>query len=947
NTSVACWDIGPTIAVQYLTEITFTEAQDCQAGTQTVTISGGLPEQVAGETYTATNLLPANANFVNNTTTHGGDIVIDGLVDGDVVSFDITDNNGCPLAITLAPFQGPEDPGFSYPQYTYCSADADPSATITGDPGTFSSTPGGLSINATTGLIDLDGSTPGTYDITYTTNGGITCVADSTVTLTINETPTVDAVADQNLCVGENTTLVTFTGTPATGVTFDWTSDNTGTGVGAAGSNTIPVFTSQNPSTTIQEISTITVTPSTAQCVGTPTTFDYIVNPLPNIDAGPDASICVGGNATLTASGGNTYTWDQGLGVGNGFNVSPAVQTTYVVTGIDANGCVEDDTIVISVGALIPTISPNDTICIGSNSTITAGGGTTYLWDQGVGAGQTHTVSPVVTTTYTVDVSDALCNGTASVTIVVNPLPTVVTDPDITMCINEDTVISATGAVNYNWDQGLGNGQAHTVAPVVTTTYTVTGTDANGCVNTDQITVTINNLPIIDAGPDQTVCPVEMVTLNGAGGVSYVWDNGVTDGVAFAAPAANTTYTVTGTDANGCVNTDDMTVTISTTPPVDAGPDTTMCIGESFDLVGSGADTYDWDQGLGIGQTHTVSPIVTTQYILTGTTLSGCVGTDTVVVTINDLPIVDAGLDQTVCEGANVTLNGSGAATYVWDNGATDGVSFVGMVSQTYTVTGTDANGCINTSQMDLFVNLWDDSTFTYDASTYCVSGTDPVLNLTGTPGGTFTATPAGLTLDGTTGAITLATSANATYDVTYTTPGVCPTAHTLPITITNTAVADFTFAQYCLNGTDPAPTFINGGTGGVFSAPVGLVIDPITGIVDLDASTPGIHTITNDINIVGCAAVQATFDIEIYDLPTATISGGGTVCQGEPLPDVQFDFTGSGDWTLDYTVDATNSSVVSTNNPYIISGAPDGTYSLVQVTDNNTGCSNTANGSV
>ncbi|MCB0477879.1 MAG: hypothetical protein KDC84_06935, partial [Crocinitomicaceae bacterium] len=69
NTSTACWDIGPTISVQYLSEITFTEAQDCAAGTQTVTLNGGLPEMVAGETYTASNLSPANANFVNNTTT--------------------------------------------------------------------------------------------------------------------------------------------------------------------------------------------------------------------------------------------------------------------------------------------------------------------------------------------------------------------------------------------------------------------------------------------------------------------------------------------------------------------------------------------------------------------------------------------------------------------------------------------------------------------------------------------------------------------------------------------------------------------------------------------------------------------------------------------------------------------------------------------------------------
>ncbi|MEZ4937633.1 MAG: hypothetical protein R2799_08575 [Crocinitomicaceae bacterium] len=107
--------------------------------------------------------------------------------------------------------------------------------------------------------------------------------------------------------------------------------------------------------------------------------------------------------------------------------------------------------------------------------------------------------------------------------------------------------------------------------PEATTTYTVTGTDVNGCVNTAQQTVTVNPLPNIDAGVDQTVCPSEMVTLTGSGGASYVWDNGVTDNVAFTAPASNTIYTVTGTDANGCVNTDQALRTIATSPPVNAG----------------------------------------------------------------------------------------------------------------------------------------------------------------------------------------------------------------------------------------------------------------------------------------------------------------------------------------------------------------------------------------
>lgn len=211
-----------------------------------------------------------------------------------------------------------------------------------------------------------------------------------------------------------------------------------------------------------------------------------------------------------------------------------------------------------------------------------------------------------------------------------------------------------------------------------------------------------------------------------------------------------------------------------------------------------------------------------------------------------------------------------------------------------------------------------------------------------------MTLSPAGLTIDPVTGAITLITSTDGSYDVTYTTNGMCPTSLAIPITITNTAVADFTFDIYCINDSDPVPTFINNGTGGVFSAPAGVVINPVTGSIDLDASTPGTYTITNDINIVGCAAVQATDDITIHELPTATISGGGAVCQGEPLPDVQVDLTGSGDWTFEYNFSNGGNGVVQTTvNPYVFQNALEGTYTLLSVTDNTTGCSNTANGSV
>ena len=250
------------------------------------------------------------------------------------------------------------------------------------------------------------------------------------------------------------------------------------------------------------------------------------------------------------------------------------------------------------------------------------------------------------------------------------------------------------------------DGVSFTASTLGTTIYTVTGTDGNGCVNTDQVAITVNALPTVDAGIDQTVCFGSSVTLSGSGATSYLWDNGVIDGVSFTPTVGTTTYTVTGTDGNGCVNTDQVAVTVNALPTVDAGVDQSVCIGSSVTLSGSGATSYVWDNGVvdGVSFTPTVG---TTNYTVTGTDGNGCVNTDQVAVTVNALPTVDAGVDQSVCIGSSVTLSGSGATSYLWDNGVIDGVSFTASTLGTtiYTVTGTDGNGCVNTDQVAIIVN--------------------------------------------------------------------------------------------------------------------------------------------------------------------------------------------------------------------------------------------------
>jgi hypothetical protein len=257
------------------------------------------------------------------------------------------------------------------------------------------------------------------------------------------------------------------------------------------------------------------------------------------------------------------------------------------------------------------------------------------------------------------------------------------------------------GANTYSWNNSVSNGVSFT--PSVTTTYTVTGTDSNGCSNTDQVVVNVNALPAVNAGLDQTICEETTVTLSGSGATTYSWNNSVTNGVAFT-PSASTTYLVTGTDGNGCSNTDEVDVNVNALPAVNAGLDQTICEGTTVTLSGSGSATYSWNNNVSNGVAFT--PSVSTTYLVTGTDGNGCSNSDEVVVNVNALPAVNAGLDETVCVGQSTTLYGSGADIYSWSNNVSNGVGFLPTTTQEYVVTGTNAStGCSNVDTVSVTVN--------------------------------------------------------------------------------------------------------------------------------------------------------------------------------------------------------------------------------------------------
>ena len=220
-------------------------------------------------------------------------------------------------------------------------------------------------------------------------------------------TPSASAV-----CKGSSYTI-TATATGTGTMTYSWSTGVTST------SNTYVVTPTSTTSYSLTVSSSVTPTITKTASV------TITVNALPTVTVSPSTStVCIGKSATITASGASTYIWSNGATTA-ARTVTPTVATTYFVTGTNANGCKATSSASVAVNA-VPTVtltaSPSS-IVAGVVSTLTASGASTYAWSSGGGSSATQTVSPSVTTLYTVTGTAAnACTGTASATVTVNGL---------------------------------------------------------------------------------------------------------------------------------------------------------------------------------------------------------------------------------------------------------------------------------------------------------------------------------------------------------------------------------------------------------------------------------------------------------------------------------------------------------------------------------------------
>ncbi|MEO0469024.1 MAG: gliding motility-associated C-terminal domain-containing protein [Bacteroidota bacterium] len=556
-----------------------------------------------------------------------------------------------------------------------------------------------------------------TYTLTGTDLNGCTNTDQVTVTPMY-----AVASADVAICIGDTVMISAFGGTG-----YSW--DN-----GASLSDPNVANPMAFPTTTTDYI--VTVTDGNG-CMDTDT-IRVTVNPLPLADAGADQPLCIGDTLQLTATGGTVYQWDIDPSL-SATNISdplafPTASNTYYVSVTDANGCVNNDSVSITVNPLPIIDAGPDLVKCGDIGVLLSGsGGQTYQWTPALGLDDPSLANPTATpdssTTYYVVGTDA--NGCQNIDSAFVRTMYADAGPDVPVCIFDSIQLNASGGITYVWDADPDlinpNGPDPIVFPIADKDFYVTVTDVSGCMDRDTITVTVNPLPTTSAsGTDPWVCSGGATTFNATGGVQYDWfpgqffaDSTQNPATAFpqfltASAAIDTTvrFYVWVTDANGCRNIDSLDQVIRKLPLLAVSNDTFHCPGDSVQLSAAGGVGYEWRPNIGLSDPNIANPYAivdtTTTYEVEVTAVWGCSdSTEVLVYTINP----QAGLDQVICAEDTIPLLATGGVSYLWDNAGSlsdpnvaNPNAFPNLTTD-FAVTVTDSVGCMDTDTVQVFVN--------------------------------------------------------------------------------------------------------------------------------------------------------------------------------------------------------------------------------------------------
>lgn len=523
-------------------------------------------------------------------------------------------------------------------------------------------------------------------------------------------------------------------------------------------------------------------------------TFNLSINALPTVIVNASAgTICNGESTTLTASGASTYVWNDG-NTDNPRTVSPTTTTLFTATGTDSNGCTSSGGTTITVNAL-PTVEITGTLtyCAGSTTTLTATSGlSSYLWSTGA---TTQSIN-VTAGSYTVTGTDSNgCSATSSASTVTElPLDTAtVTYSASAYCQVPTGALAVDGYYPLYSTESASNavssdGTSHSHVLGGVTYYM-----PNAGVVMYHGTYSLTATPTITGASG---------TFNSPTGLSINTTTGVIDKNASTAGTYSVEYTTTGS----------CPITVTNSITITALDNATFAYGSSAycDNVSdptptkSATGTFSSSTGLSINtSTGEVDLDASTAgtYVIGFVTNGSCPNSSIQTLTINAAPTVAISGTLSYCAGSNTTLTATaGLSSYLWSSGET--TQSITATAGSYTVTGTDANGCSTTSSsVTVTETPLDNAGFSYSASSYEPTDTDPTPTITGLTGGTFSAgsglvfVDSGTNTGSSTGEIDLSASTVASYTITYDTTSsgssVCPNTSTQTVEIAVAGIAN------------------------------------------------------------------------------------------------------------------------------------------------------------
>jgi hypothetical protein len=298
--------------------------------------------------------------------------------------------------------------------------------------------------------------------------------------------------------------------------------------------------------------------------------------PLSPIDTSPTLLACPGFTTSLSASASGTVSWYNAaiggtlLVIGNGFNTPTLSAGTYTYFAQNTNTCSSAParTAVIVTVSPSPTVSLNSgTICAGQTFTLIASGAASYTFSGG-----TSVVNPTASTIYSVTGSNSIgcmSANTATTMISVNPLPSVTATGPSTICGSSFGCLSASAAMTYTWIGPCGfTSNVQNPCLVFNSfcpcTFSLTIADFNGCQNSTTVCANVIPQPTVSiTSSDTLLCLGNSATLTANGASTYSWSTGNSGISEIISPTITLNYTVTGTDANGCMNTSVITQSVA------------------------------------------------------------------------------------------------------------------------------------------------------------------------------------------------------------------------------------------------------------------------------------------------------------------------------------------------------------------------------------------------